>query len=78
MLCRTKAGTLRLVWNGEEILLDPNGRDLPDALAESIRPHVNVMVDECMPEVPDPETARAPDPEPELPRRKPKAAVDRE
>lgn len=51
--CRTRSGTLRLVWHGEEILLDAEGRDLPDALAEDIRPHVNVVVvEEAAPEPP--------------------------
>jgi hypothetical protein len=46
MFCRTKEGTLRLVHEGEEIILDIEGRDLPAALAESIRTHVNVVVGE--------------------------------
>lgn len=44
MFCRTKAGTLRLVYEGDEIILDSAGCELPDALAESIRTHVNVEV----------------------------------
>ena len=42
--CRTKAGTLRLVWQGEEIILDGNGRELSADLAADIQGHVNVIV----------------------------------
>lgn len=58
--CRTKAGALRLVWEGKEIILDAAGRDLPGALAESIKGHVNVT-DEPLPEA---EAAPEPDPPP--------------
>ena len=47
--CRTNAGVLRLYYKGEEILLDAEGRELPDGLAEEIRPHVNVVVDDATP-----------------------------
>lgn len=45
--CRTKAGELRLRHEGEDFLLTADGLDLPDDLAESIRPHVNVVVEEA-------------------------------
>lgn len=45
MRCRTKEGKLRLVHEGVEYHLDGNGLDLPDELAESIRPHRNVVVE---------------------------------
>jgi hypothetical protein len=57
MFCRTRVGSLRLYWEGREYLLDPNGAELPDDLAENIRPHVNVVVE-------------APVPAPEPPRKK--------
>jgi len=44
--CRTKTGELRLRHEGKDFLLDGNGSDLPDELAESIRSHVNVVVEE--------------------------------
>ena len=60
--CRTKAGTLRLVWQGEEILLDGNGRNLSADLAADIQGHVNVIVGgERVAPAPEPE----PEPEPE-------------
>lgn len=55
--CRTKAGELRLRHEGQDYLLDANGLDLPDDLAESIRPHVNVVVEDVP--APPPEPARS-------------------
>lgn len=59
---RTKAGTLRLVHEGREFLLDSVGQDLPDDLAKSILSHVNVT-DEPVPAAlaqPDPPKAEEP------------------
>lgn len=42
--CRTKEGELTLYYEGTHYRLDAEGLDLPDELAESIRPHVNVIV----------------------------------
>jgi len=44
--CRTKAGTLPLRYEGSDYLLDGDGLLLPDDLAESIRGHVNVIVED--------------------------------
>lgn len=69
--CATKAGTLRLVWQGEELVLDGNGRDLPTELAEDIRGHVNVVVEASpspAPSEPEPEVEDEPVSE-EKPRR---------
>jgi len=46
--CRTKTGALRLRHEGEDFVLDGNGLDLPDELAESIRSHVNVVVEDVV------------------------------
>jgi len=45
--CRTKTGELKLRHEGEDYLLTAEGLDLPDDLAESIRPHVNVIVEDA-------------------------------
>ncbi len=50
--CCTKTGTLRLYHEGKDFLLDCAGLDLPEELAESIRTHVNVVVDGPPPEPP--------------------------
>jgi len=50
--CRTKVGVLRLRHEGEDFVLDGNGLDLPDELAESIRSHVNVVVEDVVVETP--------------------------
>lgn len=42
--CRTKQGTLRIVYEGTEILLDANGAELPAGLAANIQGHKNVVV----------------------------------
>ena len=48
--CRTRAGTLRLYHEGQWIdLVDHEARELPDELAESIRTHVNVVVEDAAP-----------------------------
>ncbi len=54
MKCRTKSGSLRLYHKGTEYMLDGNGLDLPADLAESIRPHVNVVVGDSPPTPPPP------------------------
>lgn len=54
MYCRTKQGTLRLYYEGEHLELDSAGRDLPEALAESIRTHINVEVGGAPPKVTPP------------------------
>lgn len=57
MRCATKQGTLRVrTAGGEEYILDTNGLDLPDDLAESIRGNVNVVVVDAGPV--EPERAR--------------------
>lgn len=65
-LCRTKRGTLRVVHEGVEYVLDESGLELPDEIAETIRPHANVLVgfDDPTPE-PAPEPASDPAPEPD-------------
>lgn len=67
MRCRTKEGELRLLYEDKEYLLDVVGLDLPDDLAESIRGHVNVIVEPLPADSP----SKEPEPEPE-----PKAAED--
>lgn len=47
--CATKSGVLRLYHEGQEYLLDSSGTDLPEELADSIRTHVNVVVEESLP-----------------------------
>lgn len=48
--CRTKAGEMKLRHEGKDYLLDVGGLDLPDDLAESIRPHVNVVFEDAPPQ----------------------------
>ena len=51
--CRTKAGELHLRHEGKDYLLVGKGLSLPYDMAESIRPHVNVVhEDDEVPEVP--------------------------
>lgn len=51
MFARAKKGTLRVVSQGREYLLDGEFQQLPDALAIEISPHVNVEVVEKLPTV---------------------------
>jgi hypothetical protein len=55
MHCRTKSGTQRLVHQGEEIILDVVGCDLPDDLANSLIGHVNLEFGEVPASEPEPE-----------------------
>lgn len=77
-LCRAKRGTLRVVHEGLEYVLDGSGLEIPDEVAESIRPHSNVIVGvgapapqpEASPPATDPAPEPTPAPEPERERKK--------